>query len=102
MASYVRKSLVTVFAGAAFITGVASPASAQPVDQDGLVNVNIGDVTVTDTVDVAASLAVAACDLVDVGAVAVGVLARATAVDTSGRSQTICRTDQGPVTITNN
>ncbi len=70
--------------------------------QDGLVNVTIGDITVTDTVDVAASAAVVACDLVDVGAAAVGVLARAIAVDTSGRSQTICRTEQGPVTISNN
>src|SRR5687767_201861 len=68
MTSIAKKSIATVFAGTVLAVGVASPASAQPVIQDGLVNVTIGDVTVTDTVDVAASAAVVACDLVDVGA----------------------------------
>jgi hypothetical protein len=102
MASYARKSIVTLIAGTALAAGIATPASAQPVIQDGLVNITIGDVTVTDTVDVAASAAVVACDLVDVGNVAVGVLARVIAVDRTGRQQTICRTEQGPVTISNN
>lgn len=102
MARYAKKSIATLFAASIFAVGVASPASAQHVEQDGLVNVNVGDVTLTDTVDVAAAVAVTACDLVDVGAVAVGVLAQATAVDRSGRERTICQTDAGPVTISNN
>ncbi len=103
MTSYVRRTAATLIAGTALAVGVATPASAQ-VDQDGLVNVNIGDVTVLQDVNVgvAANAAVLACDLVDVGNVAVGVLARVTAVDTSGRSQTICRSDQGDVTVTQN
>jgi hypothetical protein len=33
------------------LMGLAPAAGAQPVEQDGLVNVNIGDITVQDVVD---------------------------------------------------
>src|SRR5688500_2287866 len=72
------------------VAGLAPSAGAQVI-QDGLVNVNIEDVTVTVPVAVAAQLAVNACGI-DVGPLAIGVLARATAVDRSGRTHTICRT----------
>ena len=39
MASYTRKTLVTLFAGAALATGIASPAGAATEVQDGLVPV---------------------------------------------------------------
>jgi hypothetical protein len=99
MTSYLRKSLVTVCASAALVGGVASTANAQPVEQDGLVNVNVGDITLRDTVDigVAAQVAAQICG-VKVGPVAV--LARA--VDRSGETRTVCQSDQGPVTISNN
>jgi hypothetical protein len=99
MASYARKSLVTLFAGAALVTGVATPSSAQPVEQDGLVNVNIGDNTLRDAVDigVAAQVAAEICG-VKVGPVAV----LAKAVDRSGETRTVCQSDQGPITISNN
>jgi hypothetical protein len=54
--------------------------------------VTIGNITVTDLVDVAASAAVTACDVADVHVNQVNqvaVLARAIAVDRSGQSQTI-------------
>ncbi len=79
---------------------VAVPiAAAQTTTQDGLVNVSVGDITITDAVDigVAAQIAANICG-VKVGPVAVlGV-----AVDRSGNSRTVCTTDQGPVTINQN
>ena len=102
MATRARKTVATLIAGTALSVAVATPAGAQT--QDGLVNVMVGDVTVLEDVNVgvAANAAVLACDLVDVGNVIVGVLARATAVDRSGRDQTICRSEQGDVTLTQN
>jgi hypothetical protein len=95
-----RKVVATTLVSGTLVLGLAPAATAQVV-QDGLVNVNISDNTVTVPVAVAANLAVQACGI-DVGPVAIGVLARATAVDRNSRTQTICRTDQGPVTITQN
>lgn len=99
MASYTRKTLVTLFAGAALATGIASPASAAPQVQDGLVNVAVGDVAILNDADigVAAQVAAEVCG-VKVGPVAV--LGRA--VDRSGATRTVCTTDQGPVDITQN
>jgi hypothetical protein len=98
MPSYVRKSIVTLFAGAAIVTGVATPASAQQ-PQDGLVNVVVGDITIAEDVaiGVAAQVAAQICG-VKVGPVAV----LATQVDRSDETRTVCETDQGPVTIRQN
>lgn len=99
MTSYARKSLVTLFAGAAVFGSVGTASAAGPNFQDGLINVAVGDVTITDAVDIGLAAQVAAniCG-VKVGPVAV--LGRA--VDRSGESRTVCTTDQGPVTLTNN
>ncbi len=98
MATRVRRTAATLIAGAALTVGVASPAAAQP-DQDGLVNVAIGDIAILNDARVAVAAQVAAniCG-VNVGPVAV--LGRA--VDRSGRTETVCETDQGPVTIEQN
>jgi hypothetical protein len=99
MASYAKKSLVTLFAGAAIVTGVAAPASAATQKADGLVNVQIGDITVQDVnVGVAAGIAATACNLVNVDQVAV----LATQTDQTSRSTTVCRTDGGKVKFTQN
>ena len=93
MNAWARKAVVPLFAGAA-IVAAAAPAAAQP-QQDGLVNVNVSDVTVP--IGVAAQIAA------NVGGVHVGpvaVLGRA--VDRDGRTRTVCTTDQGPVTISQN
>jgi hypothetical protein len=67
-------------------------ASAQ---QNGLVNVAIGDVNILNNADigVAAQLAANIC-----GVKVVAVLG--TAVDRSGDARTVCTTDQGPIRIT--
>ena len=99
MTSIARKSIATVFAGTVLAVGIASPASAQPQIQDGLVNVAIGDVEVLNDarIGVAAQVAANICG-VKVGPVAV--LARA--VDRSGADTTVCQSPQGPVVISQN
>jgi hypothetical protein len=99
MASYAKKSVATLFTGTVLAVGIASPASAQPVEQDGLVNVNVGDVTILEDVNigVAAQVAAQICG-VKVGPVAV----LGQAVDRSGETRTVCQSDQGPVTISQN
>jgi hypothetical protein len=94
-----KKAAVAVFASATLFAG-ASAASAQN-QQDGLVNVNVGDVTILQDVQVAVAASVVAqlCGI-DVGPVAV--LGEAIAVDRTGRTRTICRTEEGPVTISQN
>ena len=91
-----KKFLVSLCA-TGMLFGAATPAIAQ--EQDGLVNVMIGDITIRDAVDigVAAQVAANVCG-VKVGPVAV--LARQ--VDRSGATRTVCETDQGDVTITQN
>ena len=96
ISTWARKVVVPVFAGAAVIAA-AMPAAAQPNQQDGLVNVNIGDVTILENVGVAAQIAAEVCG-VQVGPVAV--LGRA--VDRDGETRTVCQSDQGPVTISQN
>jgi hypothetical protein len=91
-----KKFLVSLCA-TGMLFGAATPAIGQ--EQDGLVNVMIGDVTITDAVDigVAAQVAANVCG-VKVGPVAVF----ATQVDRSGAMRTVCETEQGDVTITQN
>ncbi len=98
MTSYARKTIVTLFAGAALMAGAAAPASGATQNQDGLVNVAIGDITIEDVnIGVAAQIAANICG-VKVGPVAVlGV-----AVDRSGDTRTVCTTDQGDVVLTQN
>jgi len=83
-------------AGGAFVPGAMA---AQQTAGDSLVNVQVGDITIEDAVDVNVAAAVAAtiCG-VEVGPVAV----LATTVDLTGKKATICRTDAGPVTIRQN
>lgn len=98
MTNYARMTIVSLFAGAALTLGVTGPASAQ-VEQDGLVNVNVGDVTILEDVNigVAAQVAAQICG-VKVGPVAV----LGTVVDRSGETRTVCTSDQGPITLEQN
>jgi hypothetical protein len=99
MNSSARKTIFSVLASGVLMIGAVAPASAATQTQDGLINVAVGDVTITDAVDigVAAQVAAQICG-VKVGPVAV--LGRA--VDRSGDTRTVCETDQGPVTLTQN
>ncbi len=93
-----HRSGVVVASGLMFTAALGAPAQAQ-VTQDGLVNVNVGDVTILENVNigVAAQVAAQICG-VKVGPVAV----LGKAVDRSGDTRTVCESDQGPVTITQN
>ena len=96
--SSARRISASLFAAVTMAVAVAGPAGAQP-NQDGLVNVAIGDISILNDarIGVAALVAANVCG-VDVGPVAV--LGRA--VDRSGDTETVCETDQGPVTISQN
>ena len=93
-----RASGVVAASTMLMIGTLGAPAHAQ-VDQDGLVNVNVGDVTILEDVNVGVAAQVAAqiCGL-KVGPVAV----LGQAVDRSGDTRTVCTTDQGPITLRQN
>lgn len=98
-----RQLIASLAATAMLALGVASTAPAQPQIADGLVVVQVGDITITDAVDVnvAANVAAAVCG-VNVGPLALAVLGQAVAVDRSDRARTICEVDDGTVRIVNN
>jgi hypothetical protein len=98
MLARTSKAVGTLFATAVLAGGtLVGSASAQ--QQDGLVNVAIGDVTILEDVRVGVAAQVAAniCG-VKVGPVAI----LATQVDVSGGMRTVCTTDQGPIRIEQN
>jgi len=92
-----RKALATLALGVGLAFGAPNAAEAQ--QQDGLVNVNIGDVTILENVQVgvAAQIVAQICGL-RVGPVAV--LARQ--VDRTGQARTVCTAEQGDITIEQN
>jgi hypothetical protein len=93
------RTYVAVTFAALTVAVVGAPIAGAQVEQDGLVNVNVGDITLTDTVDAAVLVAANVCPNVNVGAVAI----LADRVDAGNvRQVTLCRTDDGRVTITNN
>jgi hypothetical protein len=100
MVTRMKMSLTAICCSVALAGGAFAPsAAAQNTAGDSLVNVQVGDITIEDAVDVnvAASVAATICG-VEVGPVAV----LATTVDVTGKKATICRTDAGPVTIRQN
>lgn len=96
---YARRTIVSLFTGAVVVTGAAAPANAARQSQDGLVNVAVGDITISDVnIGVAAQIVATVCD-VQVGPIVV--LGRT--VDRSGDSRTVCTTDAGEgVTLSQN
>jgi xanthine dehydrogenase molybdopterin-binding subunit B len=78
---------------------LAGPASAAPPQQDGLVNVNVGDVEILNDVNIGVAAQVAA-NICGVSVKNVAVLARIT--DRSGDTTTVCETAQGPVQFVQN
>ena len=92
-----KKLTASLFASVFLAFSAAVPfAGAANQQQNGLVNVAVGDITVQDVnVGVAAGIAATVCG-VKVGPVAV----LGTAVDRDGVTRTVCETDSGPVTLT--
>ncbi len=88
-----RKLVVTLFSSALLFAGFAGSAGAQ-VQQDGLVNVAIGDITIEDVnVNIAAQIAAAVC-VQDVNVLAVD----------QGAGDVVCRIGRSAqeLRITNN
>jgi len=98
MLARTRRFSVAMFSAAILFAGIAAPtASAQ--NQDGLVNVMIGDINILNdaNIGVAANVAANICG-VRVGPVAV----LATQVDRSGAQQTVCGTGDQAIRIVQN
>src|SRR5947207_2519865 len=96
--SPIRKIGAAVLATAALSVGSAGPAAAaNNSQQNGLVNVSIGDISLLNNarIGIAAGVAATICG-VNVGPVAV----LAANVDATGVQRTVCTTTSGPVTIT--
>ena len=92
-----RRVTATFCATALASLAIAAPASAQQ-QQDGLINVIIGDITIQDVnVGVAALVAAQVCG-VQVGPVVV----LATRVDATSQQRTVCELTTGDVVLTQN
>ena len=96
-----RRMMAALFTSALLFAGTAGAAYAQ-VEQDGLVNVNIGDITIQDiNVAVAAVIAAQICG-VQVGPVVL----LAQEVDATSEQETVCELGRGgqigPITISQN
>lgn len=106
--SIIRKAGASIaLTGSLLLTGgaLAGPASAAPpVNQDGLVNVNVGNVNIGNiTVTIVVNIALIAdvtAQICGVEVKDVAVLARI--VDLSGQSRTICEAPYGTVTLVQN
>jgi len=87
------------FGGSLLVAGAAPAAAAPTTVQDGLVNVDVGNITVAKDVNAGVAAQVAA----NVCGVTVGPLdILASEVDNSSTPSTVCTTPQGPVTILQN
>ena len=88
-----------LFFGGSLLVAGAAPAAAPTTVQDGLVNVDVGNITVAKDVNAGVAAQVAA----NVCGVTVGPLdILASEVDNSSTPSTVCTTPQGPVTILQN
>lgn len=88
-----RKLMVSLFTSALLFAGLAGSASAQ-VEQDGLVNVAIGDITIEDVnVAVAAQIVASVCANVDLDA-AIAIVGDVNAAPT-GTTEQVCRIGRG-------
>ena len=98
MTHHVRRTALSLATGAVLVVAVAAPASADTTRQDGLVNLAVGRITISDiNVGVAAQVAAAICGL-KVGPVAV----LANQVDAGNPQVTVCKVANFPVKILQN
>jgi hypothetical protein len=98
MTKTLRRSALALVTATAVTTAVAVPASADTNVQDGLVNLAVGRITVTDiNVGVAAQVAAALCG-VDVGPISI----IGFAVDAGRPAPVLCRVANQPVRLVQN
>jgi hypothetical protein len=98
MRKNVRRSALAMVTGAALVGTLAVPASADTNVQDGLINLAVGRITLTDiNVGVAAQVAAALCG-VDVGPIAV----IGFAVDAGRPAPVLCKVVNQPVRLVQN
>lgn len=92
-----RRISAAIVATATIGFGIAGPATAaNNSQQNGLVNVSVGDISVLDNANIGIAANVAA----NICGVSVGpVVLLAQRVDATSVTRTVCTTDNGPVTI---
>jgi hypothetical protein len=94
-----KRKFAVLTCTALLVCGAIAPSAGAQQKADGLVVVQIGDITIQDVnVAVAAEIVATACDLVDVQNVAILVQE----VDQESRQRTFCRTEAGKVKVTQN
>jgi hypothetical protein len=93
---WMQRNIAALVVAGTLSLGLAVPAAVQAQRQSGLVNVDVGDVNILNNVKIglAAQVAASICG-VEVGPVAL----LAANVARTGTTQTVCTTDEGPVTI---
>jgi hypothetical protein len=98
--NWMRRSIVALLVAGALSLSLVGPAAAQPVDQDGLVNVNVGDDVVAACVPITVAVndVIRICNL-DLD-VFLAVLGQIRSVDRTGRERQFCTADGDPVTVT--
>jgi hypothetical protein len=97
----IQRSIVALLVAGALSLGLAGPAAAGQVNQDGLVNVFVGDDVVAACVSITAAVdaVIQLCNL-DLNVLA-AVLGQIRAVDRTVRERQFCTVDEEPVTVTN-
>lgn len=93
----IRRISAAIAATAVLAVGIAGPAAAaNNSQQNGLVNVSVGDISILDN----ANIGVAATVVASICGVSVGpVVVLAQEVDATSVTRTVCTTSAGPVTI---
>jgi hypothetical protein len=98
---WMQRNIAALVVAGALSIGLAGPAAAQSTAGDGLVNVVVGDVTVTVPIVDAVNLVIEACDID--ARVFAAVLGQIGAVDRSDRQRTFCTNEDGDnVVVTQN
>jgi hypothetical protein len=96
---WIQRSLGVLLVAGTLSLGLVGPAASQVQVQDGLVNVAIGDVEILNNANIGVVAEVVA-QICGVRVSNIAVLAQQ--VDRSGRTRTVCETDLGAVTMSQN
>jgi hypothetical protein len=96
---WMQRNIVALVVAGALSLGLVGPAVAQVNVGDGLVNVQIGNVSVLNNVDIGVAAGIVA-QICDISVSNVAVLAEQ--VDKSGKSRTVCTANGQDIILTQN
>jgi hypothetical protein len=96
---WIQRSMVALLLAGALSLGLVGPAVAQVNVGDGLVNVQIGNVSILNNLNIGVAAEIVA-QICDISVSNVAVLAEQ--VDKSGKSRTVCTSNGQDIIITQN